>query len=78
MSKKFNSTHFVGDLGQGPAAYSPEKNRHNVRYSMAMRLKDQTIDNSPGPGNYSFMNRQNLNHASSTLVGFAMAQRDDP
>lgn len=60
MSKRFNSTHFIGDLGQGPAAYSPEKRNHNVRYSMAMRLKDLTVDNpglTPGPGNYSSMNR---------------------
>ena len=78
MSKKFNSTHFVGDLGQGPAAYSPAKKNHNIRYSMAMRLKDLTIDQGPGPTNYSMINRQNLNHASSTLVGFAQALRSDP
>jgi len=44
MSKKFKTSHFVGDLGKGPAAYSPDKAKNdNVSVTMGSRLEDLAV-----------------------------------
>ena len=55
FSKRLYTSHFKGDIGNGPGAYSPQKKKRNLSYSIAAKLDDYDFKKRnfvPGPGNY--------------------------
>jgi len=79
MSKKFKTSHFVGDMGRGPASYLADKaKKDNVSVTMGSKLEDLAIKKnnySPGPAKYDLKDSKNTKMPNSNLYSFGRDRR---
>ena len=81
FAKRWTTSHFRGELGAGPAAYTLEHDAKirscSLQYSFGRTLEDVAFKQgnaSPGPAEYSLQNAPPLNH-TNLLYSFGSEER---